>query len=141
MGCSVGAPRVALCKPAEERQTAGLFVIAPGLIKGENCVTSCAGFANVIVTAFRSKVAEVPDTAFRCVPCTMCSVANLRLQVLLTFVRTSYPLMATSLTYGPEARWKDSKTNMTSVWLEKGPRSCRADMPRNDEMMGRSCIR
>lgn len=64
-------------------------VIAPRLIQGENCVTSCAGFANVVVTAFRSKVAMVSDIALHCVLCTMSSIADLQLQVLLTFVRTS----------------------------------------------------
>lgn len=103
--------------------------IAPRLSEGENCGISCAGFASVVITAFRPKVATVPAIAFHCVPCTACSITDLQLQVLLTFVRTSYPLIAMSLTYGPGARWKDSKTNMTSVWLEKGPRSCRADMP------------
>ena len=104
-------------------------VIAPRLIQGENCITSCAGFANVVIIAFRSKVATVPDIAIPCVPSTMCSIANLQLQVLLTFVRTSHPLIATSLTYGLGARWKDSKNNLTLIWLEKGPRFCRADMP------------
>lgn len=40
-------------------------VIAPRLIQGENCVASCAGFASVVIIAFRSKVATVPDTAFQ----------------------------------------------------------------------------
>lgn len=102
-------------------------MIAPR--QGENCIISCADFANVVIIALRSKVAMVPDIAFRCVPCTMCSIANLQLRVLLTFVRASYPLIAMSLAYGPGPSWKDSKNNMTLLWLDKGPRSCRSDMP------------
>lgn len=51
--------------------------IAPRLIQGENCISSRAGFANVVIIAFRSKVATVPDIAFHRVPCTVCSIANL----------------------------------------------------------------
>lgn len=51
--------------------------IAPRLIQGENCISSRGGFANVVIIAFRSKVATVPDIAFHRVPCTVCSIANL----------------------------------------------------------------
>lgn len=54
-------------------------------------------------------------------------------------MRTSHPLIAASLT-DLGASWRDSKTNVTSVWLEKGPRSCRADMPWSDDTAGSSCI-
>lgn len=103
--------------------------------QGENCITSCAYFANVVIIALRSKVAVVPDIAFHCVPYTLCSIANLQLHVLLTFVRASYPLIAMSLVYGPGPRRRDSKNNMTLLWLEKGPRSCRSEDQTCHEMV------
>ena len=50
---------------------------APGQIRGEKCITSCAGFASVVVTAFRSKVAVLPDTTLYCVLRCKPSIANL----------------------------------------------------------------
>lgn len=81
--------------------------------------------------AFRAKVAMVPDTALHGVPCTLCSVANCQLQVLLTFVRTQ-TIFAVNFIYILGARRKDSKSNMTSVCLEKGPRSHRAGVAWNN---------
>lgn len=101
-------------------------VAAPGLMEGENCISSCARFVNSVIT-FRAKVPMVPDTALHSVPRTMCSVANCQLQVLLTFVRTLI-FFAVNFIYILRARWKDSKSNMTLVCLEKGPKSQRADV-------------
>lgn len=79
--------------------------------------------------AFRSRVAMVPATALHVVPCTVCSIANCQLQVLLTFEQFVF---AVNFAYRLGARWKDSKSNMTWVCLEKGPESYRADMAWND---------
>lgn len=100
---------------------------APGLIEGENCISLCARFANIMI-AFRAKVAMAPDTALQGVPCTVCYVANHQLQDLLTFVKTQ-TFFCVNFIYILGARWKDSRNNMASVCLEKEPKSHRADMP------------
>lgn len=96
-------------------------VAAPGLIEGENYISLCARFVNNVIT-FRAKGAIAPDIALHSVPCTMCSVANCQSQVLLTFLRTQI-FFSVNFIYMLGARWKDSKSNMTLVCLEKGPKS------------------
>lgn len=74
------------------------------------------------VITFRAKVAIAPDTALHGVSCTMCSVANCQSQVLLTFFEDTI-FFSENIIYMLGARWKDSKSNMTLVCLEKGPKS------------------
>lgn len=137
LGKAGATPRGELCRDAQvnaaqaaDRTGSSEAVAAPRPREGENCISLCARCANIMI-AFRAKVAMVPDTALHGVPCTLCSVANCQLQVLLTFVRTQ-TIFAVNFIYILGARWKDSKSSMTSVCLEKGPRSHRADMAWND---------
>lgn len=51
---------------------------------------------------------------------------------LIDFCEDTNFFFAMNFVYTLGARWKDSKTSMTSVCLGKGPRSHRADMPWND---------
>lgn len=135
VGCSAGTPRLAFVQASRRN----------GTQQGCDCTQAnsrrklCHFMCRVCQCGCYCFQIQSSNSTWYCL--LLCALyCVLQLQVLLTFVRTSYPLVATSLTYGPGARWKDSKTNMTSVWLEKGPRSCRADRPWSDEMMGRSCI-
>lgn len=65
--------------------------------------------------------------------CALYSVLCCKLSIasLVDFVRTQ-TFFAVNFIYILGARWKDSKSNMTSVCLEKGPRSHRADTAQND---------
>lgn len=88
MGSSTGLSQVNVSQ-AVNRTGNSEAVAAPRLIEGENCISSCARLANVMI-AFSSEVAMLPDTALHGVPCTMCSIANRQLQALLTLWRHKF---------------------------------------------------